>query len=363
MGVKISALAVAGTIDGAADYFAIVSSGTTKKISRATFLGISGSPVGTSDVQVLTGKTLTSPTITNPTITGTIAGGATIASPTITGATISSPSITGTVTGAATYSAPTITGPSITGTVSGGATYTAPTITGPTISGTVAGSATYTTPTLTTPTLNSPVVRSWDGWQDANESWTFLSATTITVPTDATTKYSVGDRIKLTQTTVKYFYIVGVAATVLTITGGSDYTLVNASISSNYYSKMASPLGFPGYFAYAPTIVGFSANPTLNSYFRITARTVDLWITTVALGTSNSSSFSYSLPVTAASISSGQLFSTPIRAYNSSVLSTTIDYAFISSGATTVTLAHSDGASSWTGSGTKGASLQISYVI
>jgi hypothetical protein len=42
-----------------------------------------------------------------------------------------------------------------------------------------------------------------------------------------------GDKIKLTQTTVKYFYIVGVANTLLTVTGGSDYTVANAAITNN----------------------------------------------------------------------------------------------------------------------------------
>lgn len=84
-----------------------------------------------------------------------------------------------------------------------------------------------------------------DGWVDAAESWAYASATTITVPSGAASKYAKGDKIKLTQTTVKYFYIVGVADTVLTVTGGSDYTVANAAISANYYSHQTSPVGFP----------------------------------------------------------------------------------------------------------------------
>lgn len=97
------------------------------------------------------------------------------------------------------------------------------------------------------------LANTWDGWLNANETWTYATATTITVPTNATTKYQKGDKIKLTQTTVKYFYIVAVAATTLTITGGSDYTLADAAISANYYSKAENPQGFPTWFNYTPT--------------------------------------------------------------------------------------------------------------
>lgn len=107
-----------------------------------------------------------------------------------------------------------------------------------------------------------------DGWTPANETWTYASATTITVPTGAASKYSKGDKIKLTQTTVKYFYIVGVADTVLTITGGSSYTLTSETISANYYSHQASPVGFPSYFNYTPTITttGGSVTTSQNAF-------------------------------------------------------------------------------------------------
>jgi hypothetical protein len=54
-------------------------------------------------------------------------------------------------------------------------------------------------------------------------------------------------------TGVKYFYVVGVADTTLTITGGTMYTLENAAISSPCYSKVENPLGFPDWFRFTPT--------------------------------------------------------------------------------------------------------------
>jgi len=92
-----------------------------------------------------------------------------------------------------------------------------------------------------------------DGWVSANETWEYASASTITVPSGAASKYAVGDRIKLTQTTVKYFYILAVADTLLTVTGGTTYTVEDAAITLPYYSHEATPIGMPNYFAYTPT--------------------------------------------------------------------------------------------------------------
>ena len=42
-----------------------------------------------------------------------------------------------------------------------------------------------------------------------------------------------------------YFYVIAVADTLLTITGGTDFTLANSAITGNYFSKTVSPVGFP----------------------------------------------------------------------------------------------------------------------
>lgn len=91
------------------------------------------------------------------------------------------------------------------------------------------------------------------GWVTAGETWTFSSwdstnkTGVITVPTDATTKYSVGMRIRISQTTggTKYGIITKVAATALTVYFGTDYTLNNETISSPVYSAHKAPFGFP----------------------------------------------------------------------------------------------------------------------
>lgn len=56
--IKISALPSAVGIDGTADFIPIVQSSVTNKINRATFLGITGAPLGTSDSQTVSNKTI-----------------------------------------------------------------------------------------------------------------------------------------------------------------------------------------------------------------------------------------------------------------------------------------------------------------
>lgn len=92
-----------------------------------------------------------------------------------------------------------------------------------------------------------------DGWVAAGETWTYASADdptfTFTVAgVDLTTKYQSGMRVKLTQTTAKYFIITKVAFstdTTITIYGGTDYDLANAAITNPYYSPVKAPFGFP----------------------------------------------------------------------------------------------------------------------
>lgn len=91
------------------------------------------------------------------------------------------------------------------------------------------------------------------GWLAAEETWTYASADaptfTFTVPGDKSTKYYPGMRIKLTQTTVKYFIITKVVYsspnTTITVYGGTDYTLASATIIYPYYSSAKAPAGFP----------------------------------------------------------------------------------------------------------------------
>ncbi len=88
-----------------------------------------------------------------------------------------------------------------------------------------------------------------DGWMPVPVAslalpWVYASASTITVPTDATKIYAVGDKVRLHQgAAYKYFDITAVAATTLTVAGRVAATLSNAPIYQPMFSKAASPIG------------------------------------------------------------------------------------------------------------------------
>lgn len=93
-----------------------------------------------------------------------------------------------------------------------------------------------------------------DGWIAAPGTWSYSSADSPTfvasVNADVTAILQPGYRIKLTQTTAKYFIVTAVGsfsggATLVTLYGGTDSTLANAAISSPFYSPVKAPFGFP----------------------------------------------------------------------------------------------------------------------
>ena len=89
----------------------------------------------------------------------------------------------------------------------------------------------------------------------------YVSTTSVRfVGINLTSVFPVGTKIKCTQTTVKYFYVIAAAYsggdTTLTLTGGSDYTVADAAITEFAYSHAAVANGFPDWFNYVPTYGG-----------------------------------------------------------------------------------------------------------
>jgi len=92
------------------------------------------------------------------------------------------------------------------------------------------------------------------GWTAAGEAWAYnawdstLKRGTLTVPTDATTKYSPGMYVKFTQSTggTKFGRIISVTSTTMVIYLGSQ-TLNNEAITLPFYSGESQPIGLPTY--------------------------------------------------------------------------------------------------------------------
>jgi len=145
-----------------------------------------------------------------------------------------------------------------------------------------------------------------DGWVPDGGTWTYASASTFTVPTNLTARFGKGTKLRLVQTSAKYFYVTsssyGAPNTTVTMTGGADYTLANAAITSPYYSYQETPQGFPNWFNYTPSITGYSVNPASATYkFRLDGRQCTV-VFEEDNGTSNATTTTYSVPITSATI-------------------------------------------------------------
>jgi hypothetical protein len=92
------------------------------------------------------------------------------------------------------------------------------------------------------------------GWIGDSNTWTYSSADSpsfvASVNADVTGYIGVGMRIRLTQTSVKYFIVTAVGsygggATLVTLYGGTDYSLTNAACSLVAWASVKAPVGFP----------------------------------------------------------------------------------------------------------------------
>jgi hypothetical protein len=117
----------------------------------------------------------------------------------------------------------------------------------------VAGTGTSVTTDTSASSLAINTLTGVDGWTTANATWSYISASKIGI-TGASSILSVGDKLKYEASgSTIYQYVTSAASALVVVTGGTDYSVPNAAITNNYYSKQSSPLGFPQWFNYTPT--------------------------------------------------------------------------------------------------------------
>ena len=67
----------------------------------------------------------------------------------------------------------------------------------------------------------------------------------------------IGDRIQITQTTVKNFYVIGSSNGTYQLDGGTDYKFTNAPFTTFAFSRVFAPSIFPTAFNYTATITKY----------------------------------------------------------------------------------------------------------
>jgi hypothetical protein len=88
-----------------------------------------------------------------------------------------------------------------------------------------------------------------NGWINTRATLTYSSTSgqnfVCSTNIDLTSRISVGMKIKLTQTTTKYFFVTAITSNSITLYGGATYSVISATISNVYYSIVEAPYGFP----------------------------------------------------------------------------------------------------------------------
>jgi len=145
-----------------------------------------------------------------------------------------------------------------------------------------------------------------DGWTPVFDTWTYASASTITVPSNATTYLHKCVKIRFKQGgSYKYYIATTVAATLITIAVNSDYTVANAGITDIAYSYADNPLGFPHHFNFTSTIAGFSSNPaTILLTYSVSGNKLFFNASTTD-GTGNADTFTLTVPFAARKLCTG----------------------------------------------------------
>ena len=199
-----------------------------------------------------------------------------------------------------------------------------------------------------------------DGWTNAGETWTYVSATSFKATgVDVTAKYSPGTRVRLKQGGgYKWFVVVSSSFstdTTVTVTAGSDNSLANAAITDNYYSYDPNPQGWPGWFNFTCNATGFSSKTSDVGKFMVVGRSCQ--VIPAIVGTSNATTFTWTLPIA----NQGIALVIPLLLTDNG--NSLLGRAVLSAGSTTVTMnpavvsgtAVNLGSNPFTASGTKAA--------
>lgn len=200
------------------------------------------------------------------------------------------------------------------------------------------------------------------GWNPfAVGALSYSSANVIASSVDYTGILNVGDKIWITQSGSKWFYVTSVSSSQIGVYAGSDYTVANSIISGPYYSHDATPTGFPHWFNYSPTVTGFSANPTGTVYqFAIVGQTAIVTVSQTSPGTSNATTFTISGPI-ACRAGSNAYVNAPFATNNGSAIATAVVQA--TSGTSTLTISKDAVGGTWTNANGKAVNFTITYPI
>jgi len=192
------------------------------------------------------------------------------------------------------------------------------------------------------------------GWMLEDDTLTYASPTTVTSANPSW--YNKGDKISCQNNGQKWWYVLGISGSVLTVTGGTNYPVENAAITTVKRSHFLNPIGFPHYFEWSGASgfnpQGFSGTPTEAHRFSILGRMLVFGV--YISGTSNAITFTGTMP-----IDPYQGNHWCINVQDSGAYSW--GHAQVIGASTVITFYKDAGTTGWTASGTKAAKGYIMY--
>lgn len=206
------------------------------------------------------------------------------------------------------------------------------------------------------------------GWLQSKVGWTYVTATTFTVPGDYTAVFHKGTKLCWTQTTIKYAYVIAASysgvtgLTTVTITGGATYTLANAAVTLPLYSYADNPQGFPDWFLHTAVTTGFTADPPTNiCKFRVSGKACVLAYFQSAAAASDATDYTVSLPIAAATVAGMGWSGALGRTYDNSAEAAAGQWEILS--AATVATLYKSAHAAWTNANNKQAQFVATYEI
>jgi hypothetical protein len=151
-----------------------------------------------------------------------------------------------------------------------------------------------------------------NGWIPITATWTRTGNYTFTVSGDVTATYRKGAKIRYKDGGAYEYGVIGNSTysapnTTITLIENSDYAMASATITDKYISYTETPEGFPDWFNWAPTLSGFSANPSGGIYrWKAYGQSIKCFVRQPNTGTSNATTFTISAPIAAATITNMQ---------------------------------------------------------
>jgi hypothetical protein len=196
------------------------------------------------------------------------------------------------------------------------------------------------------------------GWVPSPNAWVYVSATSFKeVGVDVTDRYPVSTKLSCADSGTKYAYVISSAFetdTTVTIAGNA---LTGGAITNPRYSYMACAEDFPGRFAYTPTETGWAAGWTWEDGWYSINGSLCTYAFSIG-GTSDATSASITLPVTAAA---GRYTRAAVAGTDNGT--NCFADCYVGASATSIVFGRLGGSAGWTATGTKAARGQITYPI